>query len=142
MRLLASRLAPAALALLMLEACGGKSAPTAPTATPTPPPMQSIGTVDLALVGSWNGTVDGSFGFGTFTMILTATGAMNTVNTGGSSNYCAITGDWGVDAGQFGARGSDCSGTIVTLRAPSSNTRMSGTWSATSGRSGTFDVTR
>lgn len=68
---------------------------------------------------------------------------MTTLNTGGSSSYCAITGgSWGVDTGQFTARGSDCTGTVVTLKAPSSNTRLSGTWTATSGRSGTFDLTR
>jgi len=75
-------------------------------------------------------------------MILGATGALTTVNTGGASAYCAISGEWGVDAGRFTARGADCTGTIVTLTAPAVNTRLSGTWSATSGRSGTFDVTR
>jgi hypothetical protein len=67
---------------------------------------------------------------------------MGTTNTGGSSNYCVVSGDWGVAAGQFTARGSDCTGTIVTFSAPSSPTRLSGTWSATSGRSGTFAITK
>jgi len=143
MRSAASDLAGIALAVMMLEGCGGKGTPSPPTAsTPTPAPTQPVGAVDSALVGTWNGSLEGSFGPGRFSMDLTATGSVRTVNTGGSSNYCAISGDWGVDAGQFTARGSDCTGTIVTLRAPSSTTRLAGTWTATSGRSGTFDVTR
>jgi hypothetical protein len=141
MRSAACYLAGIALAVMMLDGCGGKSAPSTPTA-PTPTPPQSVGAVDSALVGTWNGSLEGGFGPGTFTMTLAGTGTVTTVNTGGSSNYCAISGDWGVGAGQFTARGSDCTGTVVTLRAPSSNTRLSGTWSATSGRSGTFDVTK
>jgi len=141
MRPAACHLAGLALAAIMLDGCGGKGTPSTPTPiTPTPPP--SVGAVDPALVGTWNGSVEGSFGPGTLAMTLAATGALTTVNTGGSSNYCAIGGDWGVDAGQFTARGSDCTGTVVTFRAPSSTTRLTGTWTATSGRSGTFDVTR
>lgn len=143
MRSAACYLARIALAVVMLEGCGGKSAPSTPTApTPTPAPTPSVGAPDPALAGTWNGSLEGSFGPGSFSMTLTATGSVTTVNTGGSSNYCAISGDWGVGASQFTARGSDCTGTVVTFRAPSSNTRLTGTWSATSGRSGTFDVTK
>jgi uncharacterized membrane protein YfcA len=129
-----------ALAVAMLQGCG-KSTPSTPTA-PTPTPLPSLGSVEPALVGTWSGTLEGSFGPGTFTMTLASTGSVTTVNTGGSSNYCAVSGDWGVAAGQFTGRGSDCTGTIVTFSAPSSSTRLAGTWSATSGRSGTFAVTK
>lgn len=129
-----------ALVIVTVAGCGGKSTPTAPTPTAASAPMQSVGAVDPALVGTWSGSLEGSFGPGSFTMTLGATGNVSTMNTGGSSNYCAISGQWGVDVGQFTARGADCTGTVVTLRAPSSNTRLAGTWTATSGRSGTFDV--
>lgn len=129
-----------AIAIAMLNACG-KSTPSTPTA-PTPAPLPPVGSVDPALVGTWSGNLEGSFGPGAFTMTLAPTGSVTTVNTGGSSNYCAVSGNWGVAAGQFTARGSDCTGTIVTFSAPSSSTRLSGTWSATSGRSGSFAVTK
>jgi hypothetical protein len=140
MRSAARSIAVTALAMVMLHACG-KSTPTAPTAV-TPAPVPPVGSVDPALVGTWSGNLEGSFGPGAFTMTLAPAGTVTTVNTGGSSNYCAVSGDWGVAAGQFTARGSDCTGTVVTFSAPSSPTRLSGTWSASSGRSGTFAITK
>jgi hypothetical protein len=120
----------------MLAACGGNT-PTAPTASPPPPASQGL--VDPALVGTWSGTVDGSFGPGTFTMTLDGVGAMS---ASGSGNYCSSTGDWGVAGGQFTVRARDCTGTILSFRAPASSTRLSGTWEASSGRGGTFDCTK
>src|SRR5688572_8863999 len=118
MRSAARFIAVTALATMMLHACG-KSTPSAPTAV-TPAPVPPVGSVDPALVGTWSGNLEGSFGPGAFTMTLAPTGTVSTVNTGGSSNYCAVSGDWGVAADQFTARGSDCTGTIVTFSAPSS----------------------
>jgi hypothetical protein len=117
---------------LVLAACGGGSpgSVTGPT-----PPAQTFGPIDPVLVGNWSGTLDGSFGPGSFTMTLLADGS---VRTSGSGNYCAFTGSWGVTAGQFTTGGPDCTGTVVTLTAPVSGTTLSGTWSASSGRSGTF----
>ena len=137
-------IAVSALAIAMLLGCGRSTpgTPTAPTPAPTPAPLPPVGSVDPELVGTWSGDLEGSFGPGTFSMTLTSTGSMATRNTGGSSNYCAVSGDWGVAAGQFTARGSDCTGTIVTFSAPSTPTRLSATWSATSGRSGTFVLTK
>lgn len=120
-----------------LAACGGNGSPTAPT-TANPPPA-SPGPADPALVGTWSGTVDGSFGPGTFTMTLGGTGSMS---ASGSGNYCSSTGDWGVAGGQFTVRARDCTGTILSFRAPASTTRLSGTWEASSGRAGTFDCTK
>jgi hypothetical protein len=132
-----------ALLVLTLTSCGGKDGASAAPTAPTPPPSApSLGAVDPALLGTWSGSLDGSFGAGSFNMTLSSNGTMTTVNTGGSSNYCAISGEWGVASGQFTGRGSDCTGTIVTLTARSSGTTMSGTWTATSGRSGNFSVTK
>jgi len=139
MRSAGSFVAAAALAVTILDGCGGNSTPRTPTA---PSPVQSTGSVDPVLVGTWSGNVDGGFGLGSFAMTLASTGAMTTVNTGGSSNYCAISGEWGVSAGQFTARGPDCTNTNVTFRAPASDTRLAGTWSASSGNGGSFVLTK
>ena len=65
----ASYLAGIALAVMMLEGCGGKGTPSPQTAsTPTPAPTQPVGAVDSALVGTWNGSLEGSFGPGRFSM--------------------------------------------------------------------------
>ena len=68
--------------------------------------------------------------------------ANGSIETSGSGNYCAVRGSWGVTSGQFGASGPDCTGTIVTFSAPVSGTTLSGTWSASSGRTGTFICNR
>lgn len=131
-----------ALLAVTLTSCGGKGTSSTPTA-PTPlPSASSLGPVDPALVGTWHGSLDGSFGAGSFGMSLLSSGSMTTLNTGGSSNYCAVSGDWGVASSQFTARGPDCTGTIVTFTARSSGTTMTGTWTASSGRSGVFAVTK
>jgi hypothetical protein len=132
----AARIVVIALAT-MLEACGGRSSPSTPTAPS--PPAASRGPVDPALVGTWSGTVDGSFGSGTFTMSLDEAGSMS---ASGSGNYCSSSGGWGVSAGQFTVTARDCTGTILTFRAPASTTRLVGTWEASSGRGGTFDCTK
>ena len=145
----AKRFMSFALLMLSVTSCGGKgtsSTPTAPTSAPItvtvpalPPPL---GAVDSALVGTWSGSLDGSFGVGFFNMTLSPDATMLTMNTGGSSNYCAMFGNWGVASGQFSGRGDDCTRTVVTFVAPSSGTTMTGTWTASSGRSGTFTITK
>jgi hypothetical protein len=124
-----------------LAACGGSTQRvTSPTPISPTPLSPAFGPVEPALVGNWNGIVDGSFGPGTFSMTLLADGS---IRTSGSGNYCAFTGTWGVTSGQFKTGGPDCTGTIVQLTAPVlSNTSLSGTWSASSGRSGTFTCTK
>ena len=131
-----------ALLALTLISCGGKGTSSTPTAPTPPPSAPSLGSVDLALAGTWNGSLDGSFGAGSFSMTLAPSGSMATLNTGGSTNYCAVSGNWGVASSQFTARGPDCTGTIVTFTAPSSATNMIGTWTASSGRAGSFAVTK
>lgn len=121
--------------VILLAACGGSSGPV----TSPSPAAPAFGPVDSVLVGNWSGSVDGSFGPGTFSMTLAADGS---IRTAGSGNYCAFTGRWGVTSGQFTASGPDCTGTIVTLTAPVSSTVLSGVWTASSGRSGTFACTK
>ena len=119
-----------------MAACGGGSpgSVTGPT-----PPVSTFGPIDPALVGNWSGTLEGSFGPGSFLMTLEASGS---IRTSGSGSYCGFTGTWGVTTGQFRAGGPDCTGTVVTFTAPASSTTMSGLWSASSGRSGTFTCTK
>ena len=135
------------MTVVLFTACGGEttgsspSTPTAPTPA-TPPPVSTapnLGAVDPALVGTWIGTLNGSFGPGTFTMNLTASGRFQNE---GSGNYCAVSGTWGVSAGQFSAVGPDCTGTIDTFKAPVSAMNLSGEWTASSGRVGTFICTK
>jgi predicted small lipoprotein YifL len=146
----AKRFMSFALLMVSLTSCGGKgtsATPTAPTpapiaTAPVPAPPSPLGVVDSALLGTWSGSLDGSFGVGFFNMTLSSNGTMLTMNTGGSSNYCPVFGNWGVASGQFNGRGDDCTGTVVTFFAPSSATTMTGTWTASSGRSGTFTITK
>ena len=125
--------------ILLQGACGGNSGnPSGPSQSPSSP-APSLGSVDPALVGTWTGTVQGSFGPGTLTMTL---GADSSAWFQGSGNYCRADGNWGVTATKFNAWGSDCTGTVITKVAPASSTRLTGTWIASSGRSGTFSLVK
>ena len=126
--------AGACLILLQVACGGGSSSPAAPS-----PPPPSLGVKDPALVGMWTGTVDGSFGPEELYVQLTADG---TSQFAGSGRYCRADGEWGVSGTEFTTRGTDCTGTIVTMVAPASGTKLTGTWRASSGRSGTFSVTK
>ena len=135
--------AVAGVCLILLQAAcgGGAGGPAAPSQAP-PAAGQgpiSLGPIDPALVGTWKGTLDGSFGPSEMVMHLHADGS---APFGGTGQYCAVDGTWGVSGTDFSARGHDCTGTRVTLVAPASSTNLTGTWSATSGRSGTFSVTK
>jgi hypothetical protein len=132
----AALLVTLSLSLIVMAACGGDS--TGSLTGPSPP-ASTFGPADPALLGNWSGTVDGSFGPGALAMTLLADGS---IRTSGSGSYCGFTGNWGVTSGQFRAGGPDCTGTVVTFMAPVSTTALSGTWSASSGRSGTFTCTR
>jgi hypothetical protein len=122
-------------AVTLLIGCSGSHRTITPPTAPSAPTPAAVGPIDPALVGNWNGTVDGSFGAGTLSMTLLADGS---ILTAGSGNYCAFQGRWGVTDGRFTGSGPDCTGTIVSLTAPASSSRLSGTWTASSGRSGTF----
>ena len=126
------------LPVAMLAACGGTTAPGTGPSVPSPSPT-ALGPIDPALVGMWSGGLTGSFGLSAFAMNLNADASMWAEGTG---NYCRFNGTWGVFTSQFSATGPDCTGTVITMVAPVSSTHLSGTWQASSGRSGTFDCTK
>ena len=125
-----------ASAIAMLFGCGGSGA-TAVT--------ERI--VDTStLVGTWNGSLDGgegpnSYGPSAFTLTL----KVDSTFTGKAENpkYCDLTNaTWRVTGASFTASGRDCDGVIVTFAAPVSPLRLTGTWTASSGRSGAFSVAK
>jgi hypothetical protein len=128
------RLGAAALALLLTAACGGSDAPTEP-------PIIDPPVVLPPLVGTWVGSIDGSYGPGSFSLVLRADSTMS--GSSNNTNYCPLVGaTWTVASGQFIGTGRDCNSIVVTLTAPIAVLRLNGTWSASSGRSGTFTVAR
>ena len=121
-------------------ACGGGSsgAAAAPTALPTP---VAVGPVDPALVGTWVGPMDGTFGPAEMTLVLNADGTARSIGT--RPQYCQALGNWGVSGGEFTALGTACDGTKVNLVAPASGTTLKGRWFALpNGSNGQFTVTR
>ena len=132
-------LAGAALALthVALAACGGTTSPDDRTGPPLPD--------TTTLVGTWKGNLDqtsgpNSYGTARITFVLRA----DSTFTAESDNplYCSLINTrWGVSPQkQFTATGVDCTGTGITLVAGVAPLRLNGTWTATSGRAGTFTV--
>ncbi|RKN77022.1 hypothetical protein [Ulvibacterium marinum] len=100
---------------------------------------EQVDVIDPALVGTWEGTVSGSFGDADMTMVLESNGDMSA--EGSTSLYCPMDAKWKVKSNRFKASGNDrCDGTSVTFDAPYSKTKLSGSWSAGSGNSGTFNA--
>ena len=65
--------------------------------------------------------------------------------TGKAENpkYCDLMGTtWRVTGANFTASGRDCDNILVTFAAPVSPLRLTGTWTATSGRGGWFTVAK
>ena len=96
-------------------------------------------------VGTWGGLVDGgsdpnSYGSSRTTTILRADSTMS--GTAENPNYCPITGTWSVSATEYSHTARDCGGTLIRAVAPRSPTRLTGTWTAGSGRSGTFTMAK
>ena len=92
------------------------------------------------LAGTWKGSMNGTFGYSVTTLLPKGDSTM----TWESENvlYCKVTGTWTVSGGQFTSIGRDCTATVITSRAPTDPLRLTGTWSASSGRSGTFTVAK
>ena len=121
----------------MLPACGDADSPgvipTAPVDTTT-------------LVGTWMGTLDGgsaanSLGPSNLTLVLRADSTFTA--TADNPLYCALTATtWTVARGQVVTTGRDCFGFLLTTTAPVAARRLTGSWSSTSGRSGTFTVAK
>lgn len=62
---------------------------------------------------------------------------------GEDSPYCPLNTTWEVKDEKFMATGNDeCDGTAVTMTAAYSQTRLQGSWNASSGNDGTFDVSK
>jgi len=98
------------------------------------------GIIDPVLVGSWVGTVDGSFGSADMTMILDSDGTVSAEGT--LALNCSINGKWEVLGNKFKINGSDCDSTAITLDAPYSKIRLAGNWNASNGNNGTFSVVK
>jgi hypothetical protein len=93
------------------------------------------------LIGTWAGTVDGSFGPSTMTMVLNAGGGMSSVGDTGLYR-CRLEGVWRVTGADLIATGREvaCQGTEVIFTAPLSAAVLEGRWSASSGTGGTFSL--
>lgn len=114
-----------------VAACGGSDASN---------PFDLTAPDTSTLAGTWKGSVSGSFGFSVTTLFPKADSTM----TWESENplYCKVTGTWTVSGARFMSTGRDCTGTVITSEAPLDKLRLTGTWSASSGRSGTFTVAK
>jgi hypothetical protein len=98
------------------------------------------------LVGTWNGSLDGgespnSYGPSAFTMTLKADSTF--IGKAENPKYCDLTNTtWRVSGANFTASGRDCDGVVVTFAAPVSPLRLTGTWTASSGRTGGFTLAK
>ena len=114
---------------MMLAACGD-SGPTVISPGVTPDTS--------TLAGTWKGRVDGSGGPSVLTTLLSADSTYS--GEGENSFYCKVTGRWTVSGGQYTSTGRECGGSIVTSVAPFHKLRLTGTWSTSAGKSGTFTI--
>ena len=114
-----------------VAACGG-SDPLNPIELPAPDTS--------TFAGTWKGSVSGSYGYSVTALFLKADSTM----TWESENplYCRLTGTWTVSGARFMTTGRDCTNTLITAEAPLDKLRLTGPWSASSGRSGTFTVAK
>lgn len=125
------------LALAALAACGGSE----PTRTIDTGPIDTS-----TLVGTWVGTLDGgsaanSYGPSAITIVLKADSTLTAKAT--NPLYCdLIDTRWQVSGTQFSASGRDCTNTFINFAAPVASLRLTGTWTASSGRAGTFTVAK
>ena len=121
--------------IVALSACGDSTSP-GDGPPPPPPPVSS-------LVGVWTGTVDGlEYGHGSLVMTLRADSTFHVQSD--NTNYCPVDqgATWRVTGPQFTATGRDCNNITVNFTASISEKLLNGTWSATSGKVGTFRVGR
>lgn len=104
--------------------------------------VSSTRTIDSKLAGTWDGTVEGTLG--TETAIFTLQRNGDIIAETDSQIICPFQGTWWVTNGNFTAAGEDeCDGTGIDLRGSStSNTQISGTWTAADGNSGKFSMTK
>jgi hypothetical protein len=99
-------------------------------------------TIDPKLVGTWNGTMEGSIGTAIFVYTLQMNGEI--IAETDSQVLCTFQGAWWVSNKIFTASGEDeCGGTAIELLGNNaSSTQISGNWTASNGDSGTFSMTK
>lgn len=138
-RRLGDVLAAAVLAaplVVALAACGGTTSPDDDT---------RVLPDTTTLVGTWKGNLEQtsgptSYGTAGITFVLRADSTFTAVSD--NPLYCSLINTrWTVSPQkQFTATGVDCTGTGITLVAGVASLRLNGTWTATSGRAGTWTV--
>lgn len=98
--------------------------------------------IDSRLVGTWNGTVEGSLGTAKVIFTLQMNGEI--IAETDSQILCPFQGFWWVSNKKFTASGEDeCNGTAIELLGNgASSTEISGNWTANNGNSGTFSMTK
>ena len=126
-RTLAAATLTASLATALATACRGSAAE--PVASRAP-----------SLVGVWKGTVDGTPGRSVLTLTMHADSSMTGENE--NPSYSRIEGVWTVAGGWLAVTARTAGGVVVTLGAPASASRLVGTWRASTGAGGTFDMLR
>ncbi len=104
--------------------------------------IPSTRTIDSKLVGTWDGTVEGTLGTATAIFTLQMNGDIFAETD--SQILCPFQGTWWVQNGKFNAAGEDeCDGTVIELSGSSaSKTVISGNWTASSGNDGKFSMTK
>jgi hypothetical protein len=139
------------ISCLALGSACGEAAPTegdVDASTPVGAGSSDAGSPDsgrspeaVALVGTWAGTVDGSFGPFEVTVEIVGTGRFEVMSALDAVQQCELDGRWSVADGIVRLVGrDDCDGTRVTWIAPYSEQRLEGTWTASSGNGGTFVI--
>ncbi|MBT8181111.1 MAG: hypothetical protein KJO53_05930 [Eudoraea sp.] len=99
-------------------------------------------TIDTKLVGTWNGTMEGSTGTAVFVFTLQMSGEI--IAETDSQVLCPFQGAWWVSNKKFTASGEDeCGGTAIELLGDNaSSIEISGNWTASNGNNGTFSMTK
>lgn len=99
-------------------------------------------TIEPKLVGIWNGTLGGTSGSANVVFTLESDGAISAETD--SDILCSFSGSWWVADGKFEASGEDiCDGTSINLRGDNATgIKISGSWTASSGNSGTFSMNK
>ena len=99
-----------------------------------------LGEINATMVGNWKGEIKGSLGVAEVTFSIKDSG---TISGSGPANsfYCPFSGKWGVKNTKFNVKGTDsCDGTTITMTAKMSGSVLDGSWKASSGNSGTFNI--
>lgn len=103
-------------------------------------------TVDTStLAGKWAGSVNGdgspnSYGYSTILTELKADSTLTLVAE--SQKYGNVTGVWTVSAAKWVASGRDRDNVLITFTAPLSAYTLTGTWTASSGKVGSFTMAK